>query len=87
MDSIIEELRALRMKSPDIKSIRVLDDLFLKSKTSIINAIEIFSKFDFQWRAMTHIKTFTQINIDLLKRLNIRTRILKIYRPTTGSLI
>ena len=67
MDSIIEELGALRMKNPDIKSIRVLDDLFLESKTSIIKATEIFSKFDFQWRAMAHVKTFTQINIDLLK--------------------
>lgn len=60
--SIINELNEIKSDYPQTNSIRILDDLFLKTKNNVINAIDIFSKFDFQWRAMANIKTFNQIN-------------------------
>ncbi len=68
-DSIVRELNYIKTQNPETVSIRVLDDLFLKSKDSITNAIDIFSKFDFQWRSMAHIKTFKGVGEDLLMKL------------------
>jgi len=66
-NSIIEELQEIKIKYPETESVRILDDLFLKSKDSIIRAIDIFSGFDFQWRSMAHVKTFNQVGLDLLE--------------------
>jgi len=68
-NSIIEELAEISRKYPETCSIRVLDDLFLKSKDSILKATEIFSSFDFKWRSMAHIQTFTNIDQDVLVNL------------------
>lgn len=58
VQSIISELRDIEIAYPDVNSIRVLDDLFLKSDVSVANAVEAFSPFRFQWRAMAHVQTF-----------------------------
>lgn len=58
--SIIDELKDIKKIYPEVNSIRVLDDLFLKSRFSILKAINIFSKFNYQWRSMAHIKAFNE---------------------------
>lgn len=73
--SIRDELSEIKVKYPEANSIRILDDLFLKSKASLTKAVEIFSNFDFQWRAMAHIRTFSNIEqeyIDALKNSGCR---------------
>lgn len=67
--SIEKELTYVKNRYPQVKSIRILDDLFLKNLNSIKNAIEIFNKFNFQWRGMAHINSFKNINQDYLKQL------------------
>jgi anaerobic magnesium-protoporphyrin IX monomethyl ester cyclase len=67
--SIVNELVEIKSNYPDCKSIRILDDLFLKNPASIDKAIEIFSQFDFQWRAMAHIKTFTNVKQSKIEEL------------------
>ena len=55
-NSIIAEIRGLLELSPDLKSIRILDDLFLKNSSSIDQAYEIFSTFPvLSWRGMVHV--------------------------------
>ena len=54
-ESIINELNYIRDNSPETKSIRILDDLFLKNRKSIEEAIDIFSRYNFEYRAMSHI--------------------------------
>lgn len=54
-DSIIKELCYIEKNNPDTSSIRILDDLFLKNRDSIVTAIEIFNEFPFNWRAMSHV--------------------------------
>jgi len=49
-ESVIRELMEIKRGYPDIDSIRVLDDLFLKNSRSVQMAINVFSNFDFQWR-------------------------------------
>lgn len=61
-ESVIAEINNIVDIYPDIDSIRVLDDLFLKTPHSIDKAIEIFSEFDLQWRAMAHVETFNKID-------------------------
>lgn len=61
IESLIEELAEIKAEYPETKSIRILDDLFLKSAKSISTAIDIFNKFDFTWRSMAHIRTFNNI--------------------------
>ncbi len=56
---IIFEIQEIQMMYPDVNCIRVLDDLFLRSKTSILNAIDIFNRFeDLYWRGMAHVLSF-----------------------------
>lgn len=59
-ESIIDELEEIKRCFPEVSSIRVLDDLFLKGHKSIQQAINVFSKFDFQWRSMAHVMTFNK---------------------------
>ena len=54
-ENIIEELEYIYNHNPNTQSIRVLDDLFLKNRDSIVDAIDIFKKFPFNWRAMSHV--------------------------------
>ena len=57
-NAIINELHEIRTNYPEVNSIRVLDDLFLKRVDCVKKAIRVFSNFDFQWRSMAHVLTF-----------------------------
>ncbi len=67
-ESIVDELTQIKNEHPHTQSIRVLDDLFLRNRESIKKAVGIFSKFDYDWRAMCHIKSLVN-NTDLLPQL------------------
>lgn len=55
------EISEIIRSSPDVTSIRVLDDLFLRNEASIQNAIELFGKYpNITWRGMAHILTFVK---------------------------
>ena len=65
-ESIIQEIKEIVSRYPDVKSIRILDDLFLRNKESIDTVKEIFSNFpELSWRGMAHVgvlkKTFSKI--------------------------
>lgn len=66
--SILRELIQIKEMFPETESIRILDDLFLKNRNSILKAISIFGEFDFEWRAMAHIKSL-QGSEDLFEML------------------
>jgi anaerobic magnesium-protoporphyrin IX monomethyl ester cyclase len=68
-ESIIKELGEVKTKFPKVNSIRVLDDLFLKTKENVQKAIDVFSNFDFQWRSMAHVNTFNNVDLSTLKAL------------------
>ena len=58
-ESIIREIESILADNPDVKSIRILDDLFLRDVCSIQTAIRIFALFsDLHWRCMAHITSF-----------------------------
>ncbi len=67
-DSIISELKYIESIHPETQSIRILDDLFLKNYNSIKSAINIFKNYNFNWRAMAHVNSFTNA-FDLLPAL------------------
>lgn len=67
--SIISELKNIAENYPTVNSIRVLDDLFLKSKNSVQKAIKVFSPFSFQWRSMAHVQTFRNVDDQLMNQL------------------
>lgn len=68
-ERIVSEIESIIKINPEIKSIRVLDDLFLQDRKSILKAITIFNNFeDIHWRCMTHINTFINSE-DLLPSL------------------
>ena len=67
--SLTTELAEIAYNFPGVTSIRVLDDLFLKSKRSVQKAVNVFSQFAFQWRSMAHVQTFRNVEEDLMKRL------------------
>lgn len=47
--------------NPEVTSIRVLDDLFLRDEASINQAIELFGNYqNLTWRGMAHILTFSK---------------------------
>lgn len=55
-DSIVVELEELVRLYPDMSSVRVLDDLFLRNPASFDLAIRVFRKFDgIHWRGMAHV--------------------------------
>jgi anaerobic magnesium-protoporphyrin IX monomethyl ester cyclase len=67
--SISAELYEIANKYPKVNSIRVLDDLFLKSKDSVQKAVSIFTPFHFQWRSMAHVQTFRGVDEFMMSRL------------------
>ena len=67
-ESIIKELEYITSNNPETESIRILDDLFLKNRNSIIEAVDVFHKFNFHWRAMAHVLSLKN-NEDLFKSL------------------
>lgn len=68
-NSIIAELEIIKEIYPQVKAIRVLDDLFLSDIISFVDAANIFSNFPFSWRAMCHIKSIVKVNDQLLKNI------------------
>jgi len=67
--SVKSEISKLIELYPDIQSIRVLDDLFLKNSNSVSRAIEIFKDFDLQWRSMAHVQTFKDVSDETIRLL------------------
>jgi len=68
-ESLIDELHEIAQAYPEVNSIRVLDDLFLKSNASVEKAIDVFTKFSFQWRSMAHVQTFRQTTDEMMRQL------------------
>lgn len=69
-ESIISEINDIVKKyGSDVNCIRVLDDLFLRNKTSFHEAIDIFDKFKLKWRAMVHVNALMNVNEEILKNL------------------
>jgi radical SAM superfamily enzyme YgiQ (UPF0313 family) len=69
IDAVQAELRFIQSKYQNIESVRVLDDLFLKTKRHIEYAIEVFEPFNFSWRSMAHVQTFTKVSLKDIVRL------------------
>lgn len=54
--SVIDEINDIVHRYPNIKSIRILDDLFLRNSNSISMANRIFKEFpNLNWRGMIHV--------------------------------
>lgn len=68
-DSIVQELNEIVGTYPQVNSIRVLDDLFLKTNMTVQKAVNVFSKFNLQWRSMAHVMTFNHVEEDLMNNL------------------
>jgi radical SAM superfamily enzyme YgiQ (UPF0313 family) len=67
--SILSELEEIALSFPEVDSIRVLDDLFLKKSKHIEFASNIFSKTYFKWRSMAHVSTFNNVGYDVMNKL------------------
>jgi len=67
--SVIEEIKDLQNKHPKLKSVRILDDLFLYTKDSFQDAIKIFKIFNLSWRSMCHIQSIVKVDVDILKKI------------------
>lgn len=68
-ESVIDEIEEIIHKYPEVKSIRILDDLFLRNDKSIDMAIRIFNKFPYlSWRGMVHVLSLVN-SIDKIKEL------------------
>lgn len=62
IEHVRDEINQIKNLYPDVQSIRVLDDLFLKNAKSVEKAIQIFSWLNLEWRAMAHIQSFKNIS-------------------------
>lgn len=68
-EKIMEEIKEIILRYPDIKSIRILDDLFLRDSKNIDKAKEIFSNFEqLSWRGMAHVHALKN-TFDKIKEL------------------
>jgi anaerobic magnesium-protoporphyrin IX monomethyl ester cyclase len=67
--SIIQELTEIVANYPSVNSIRVLDDLFLKTNITVQKAINVFSNFSLQWRSMAHVMTFNNVDETVMNEL------------------
>ncbi|HRF20397.1 MAG TPA: radical SAM protein, partial [Chitinophagaceae bacterium] len=68
-NSIIQELIGIVAAFPSVNSIRVLDDLFLKTNATVQKAINVFSHFRLQWRSMAHVMTFNNVDDSVMSQL------------------
>ena len=67
--SIVNEINDILKMYPEVKSIRVLDDLFLSNKQRIKQAIHVFSKYpQLSWRGMAHVLSLKP-NLDDIEKL------------------
>lgn len=67
--SIVKEINDIIDKYHEVSSIRVLDDLFLKTKDTVQKAINVFSNFSIQWRSMAHVMTFNNVDEETMEAL------------------
>lgn len=68
-DSVCREINEILSIYPNVKSIRILDDLFLRNSDSIDMATGIFKRFpDLSWRGMAHVLSLANA-IDKIKDL------------------
>lgn len=67
--SVILEIKEILSTYPDVQSVRILDDLFLRNSKSIDIANNIFSEFpQLSWRGMVHALSLAG-NIEKVKKL------------------
>ena len=70
-ESVVKELNEILSTYPDIQSIRILDDLFLRNGNSIDMANNIFSQFSqLSWRGMVHVLSLVHV-IEKIKELRV----------------
>ncbi len=72
-ESIRHEIKELRDLYPDLQSIRILDDLFLRNEVSIRQATNIFEEFQqLHWRGMVHALSLVNCldKVEMLKKCN-----------------
>jgi len=67
--NISAEIQSIVKEFPKVTSIRVLDDLFLKSRDTVQKAIDVFSGFKLQWRSMAHVQTFSNVAEEMILQL------------------
>ena len=68
-ESVITEIREILSAYPDIQSIRVLDDFFLRNGKSIDMTNNIFLKFPhLSWRGMVHVLSLAK-DVEKVKKL------------------
>lgn len=73
VESVKYEIAEICDLYPDLQSIRILDDLFLRNETSISQAADIFKKFpQLHWRGMVHVLSLINCldKVKLLKNCN-----------------
>ena len=67
--SVIKEIKDILSAYPDIQSVRILDDLFLRNSKSIDMANNIFAQFpQLSWRGMVHVLSLVG-TLDKVKNL------------------
>jgi anaerobic magnesium-protoporphyrin IX monomethyl ester cyclase len=67
--SVRAEITSIVQKYLGIESIRVLDDLYLKNRESILRATETFADYPLTWRAMAHVASIKQVSDGDLRQL------------------
>lgn len=67
--SIVQEVNDILTDYPRVNSIRVLDDLFLKTNATVQKAINVFSNFNLYWRSMAHVMTFNNVDDSIMNDL------------------
>lgn len=66
---IISEIQEILIMYPTVNCIRILDDLFLRDRNCILNAINIFNRFEkLYWRGMAHVLSLIK-SLDMLNAL------------------
>ncbi len=73
VESVKNEISEVCNIYPDLQSIRILDDLFLRNETSISQAVNIFQDFpQLHWRGMVHVYSFINCldKVKMLKNCN-----------------
>ena len=73
VESIKCEIKELCDLYPDLQSIRILDDLFLRNEASIRQANDIFKDFQqLHWRGMVHVLSLVNCldKVKILKKYN-----------------
>lgn len=70
-ESVVKELNYIMNSYPDVRSVRILDDLFLRNAKSIDMANNIFSQFPkLSWRGMVYVLSLVN-SIDKIKELQV----------------